>query len=92
MKRLLTASSHFPAQKRLQVDRLLSDMVQMNIHSSEGDLLHETKLRDHLAFLMNELDLAFDKPTAAEYAIYDELHSEAAAAMKRWHQLGAGTP
>jgi len=58
-------------------------LVQFQVHSSEGDLLHELKLRDHLAFLMNELDLAYQAPTAAEYATYDELRPQAAAASVR---------
>ena len=59
--------------------------VQMQSHSSEGLLLHEAKLRDHLAYLAAELGLAYAKPTAAEYAVFAELKSQAAqreAALK----------
>ena len=74
----MTARSRLPPDKRAQLDGVLGDLVQMKIHSTEGDVLHPTKLRDHLAFLMNELDLAYDKPTTAEYATYEELLAQAA--------------
>jgi len=79
----LAARNKLPAQKREQLDRVVDGLVQFQVHSSEGDLLHELKLRDHLAFLMNELDLAYQAPTAAEYATYDELRPQAAAASVR---------
>ncbi|MDQ6825305.1 MAG: hypothetical protein M3007_07570, partial [Candidatus Eremiobacteraeota bacterium] len=83
----MTARSRLPRDKRAQLDRALGDVVQMNIHSSEGDVLHETKLRDYLAFLMSELDLAYDKPTTAEYAAYEELRAEAALVPERLKNL-----
>ncbi len=67
--------------KQSQLDRVLANVVQMNIHSSEGDVLHETKLRDYIAFLANELDTPYEKPTVAEYTTYDELKAEADAAV-----------
>jgi len=79
----LAARLRLPADKRAQLDAALADMVQLNVHSSEGDLLHESKMRDHLAFLMNSLDLAYQAPTSAEYAIYDELRAGAAAEIAR---------
>jgi len=71
-----------PAQ-RAQADAILDDLVQFNIRSSEGDLLHESRLHEQLAFLMNSLDLAFQAPTKAEYAAYDELRGEADADLSR---------
>ena len=58
-------------------------MVQLNSHSSESDLLHESKMRDNLAFLAGSLDLAYQKPTPAEYAIYNELRAQAEAQIAR---------
>ena len=75
----MAARSQLPAAARARLDRALAEAVQMNIHSSEGDVLHEVKLRDHLAFLMNELDIAYDPPTTAERTTYDELRAEASA-------------
>ncbi|MDQ2818256.1 MAG: glycosyl hydrolase [Candidatus Eremiobacteraeota bacterium] len=87
----LAARGLLSGAKRAQIDGLLAQAVQMGILSSEGDLLHETKLRDYLAFLMNELDMAYDKPTAAENAIFEELQPQAASTAQRLRTLAAGT-
>ncbi|MDQ6930844.1 MAG: hypothetical protein M3126_09295, partial [Candidatus Eremiobacteraeota bacterium] len=86
---MLVARRGLSPAKRAQLDRDLGSAVQLDIHSSEGDLLHETRLRDHLAFLMNELDTAYDKPTAAEYQTYGELRDQAAALDDRWKTLSS---
>jgi hypothetical protein len=75
----LAERSRLSATQRAQADAILNDLVQFNIHSSEGDLLHESRLHEQLAFLMNSLDLAYQAPTKAEYAAYDELSGEASA-------------
>ncbi len=72
-----------PAGKRAKLDAALADLVQLNSHSSESDLLHESKMRDNLAFLLNSLDLAYQAPTPAEYATYEELRAQAAAQIAR---------
>jgi len=69
----LVARDRMPAAQRAQVDAILNDLVQFNIRSSEGDLLHESRLHEQLAFLMNSLDLAYQAPTKAEYAAFDDL-------------------
>ncbi len=79
----LAARNHESPAQRAQTDRVLADVVQMNIHSSEGDVKHEVRLRDYLAFLMNELDTAYQAPTAAEYATYDDLRAKAATAIEQ---------
>jgi photosystem II stability/assembly factor-like uncharacterized protein len=71
-----------PAQQA-QVDSVVNSVVQFKVQSTEGDLLHETLLRDHLALLMNELDLAYQAPTPAETAAYDDMRGEADAALNR---------
>jgi photosystem II stability/assembly factor-like uncharacterized protein len=78
-----------PPRKRSQVDRAITDLVMLDSHSSEGDVLHETKLRAHLGFLANELELAYEKPTAAEYATFDELEAQAVAGEARLQSLTA---
>jgi hypothetical protein len=45
----------------------------MEMRASEGALLHETKLRDHLAYLAADIDLSYDRPTAAHNAVFHEL-------------------
>ncbi|MGZ3506587.1 MAG: WD40/YVTN/BNR-like repeat-containing protein [Vulcanimicrobiaceae bacterium] len=61
----------------------IKNLVELDLHSSEGDLLHETKLRSHLAYLAADIDLAYDKPTPAQYAVFDELSAEAKAAEEK---------
>jgi photosystem II stability/assembly factor-like uncharacterized protein len=65
------------------LDAAIDSAVQLDIHSSEGTLLHEAKLRDRLAALAADVDMAYDRPTAAQYAVFDELQGLAAAAQAK---------
>jgi photosystem II stability/assembly factor-like uncharacterized protein len=75
----LAARARLSAAKRAQLDVAIDSLAQFDVHSSEGDILHETKLRDHLGFLAAQLELAYEKPTVAEYASYNDLQAEDAA-------------
>jgi hypothetical protein len=55
----------------------IDSVAQMAMKASEGSLLFETKLRDHLAYLAADVDLSYDKPTAAHYAVFHELDQQA---------------
>ncbi len=55
----------------------IGTLVQLDIHSSEGDVLHETKLRSHLAYLAAEVGLSYTAPTAAENDVADDLIAQA---------------
>lgn len=79
----MAARSRLSPAQQAQVDSIVNGIVQFKIASSEGDLLHETHLHDHLAFLMNSLDLAYQAPTPAEYQTFDELQAEADTAIKQ---------
>ena len=57
--------------------------MQLDIHSSEGELLHEAKLRSHLAYLASDVGLAYRKPTAAQYAVFRELQAQASAGIRQ---------
>lgn len=59
------------------LDDEIGDVVQLQILSSEGTLLHETKLRSHLAYLAAEVELAYVRPTAAQYAVFEMLDARA---------------
>ncbi len=83
----VAARTKVDGSKRAQIDSAIGHVVQFDIHSSEGSLLHRVYLHAHLAFLMNELDLAYQAPTPAEYATYDELRAEAATAIARLKAL-----
>jgi photosystem II stability/assembly factor-like uncharacterized protein len=72
------------AQKAIaDLDREIGDDVQLQIHSSEGSLLHETKLRSHLAYLAADIDLAYAKPTPAQYAVFEDLDQQAKSAEQK---------
>jgi photosystem II stability/assembly factor-like uncharacterized protein len=83
----LAQRPHLSSAKRAKVDAIVSRLVQFKIHSDEGDLLFGLGLRDYLAFLMNELDLAYQAPTPAEYATYANLGGQANASIAQLHSL-----
>jgi len=83
----LAAAPKLPSAKRARLEAAIAGLVQFDIHSSEGDLLHESHLRSHLAFLANELETAYEKPTAAEYAAYDEFKAQADAGIAQLQGL-----
>lgn len=62
------------------LDAAIGEVVQLKINSSEGGLLYETKLRDRLAYLAADVEMAYERPTAAQYAVFDELEAQANAA------------
>ena len=61
------------------LDAAIGGLVQLKIQSSEGSLLYETKLRSHLAYLGAEIELAYTRPTAAQYAVFHMLDAHASA-------------
>ncbi len=61
----------------------IDSVAQMAMKSSEGSLLFETKLRDHLAYLMADIDLSYARPTAAHYAVFRELDQQAKAGQQK---------
>ncbi len=61
------------------LDTTIRALVQLKIQSSEGSLLHETKLRSHLAYLAADIDLAYVRPTTAQYAVFEDLNHQATA-------------
>jgi photosystem II stability/assembly factor-like uncharacterized protein len=65
------------------LDQAIASDVQLDLHSSEGPLLHEAKLRSHLAYLAANIGLAYERPTAAEHQVFDELDHEAQTGEQR---------
>jgi photosystem II stability/assembly factor-like uncharacterized protein len=59
------------------LDQAINGYVQLDLHASEGPLLHETKLRSHLAYLAADIGLAYEMPTTAEHQVFDDLSHEA---------------
>ncbi|MBV8147709.1 MAG: glycosyl hydrolase [Candidatus Eremiobacteraeota bacterium] len=68
---------------RSSLDAQIGELVQLNNHSSEGTLLKESKLHDHLAYLNADIDLAWEKPTAAQHDVWKELSATTDAAVAR---------
>jgi photosystem II stability/assembly factor-like uncharacterized protein len=60
-----------------QLTLAIGNLVQLEIQGSEGDLLHDTKLRSHLAYLASDVGLAYEQPTAAQYEVFKELDAQA---------------
>jgi hypothetical protein len=65
------------------LDDSIGNLVQLNIHSSEGDLLHAVKLRSYLAYLASEVGAAYQRPSAAQYAVFKELDDEATSGEQK---------
>jgi photosystem II stability/assembly factor-like uncharacterized protein len=83
----MTASRKLPPSASANVNSEVADLIQLDIHSSEGDVLHETKIREQLGFLMNSLEGAYARPTAAEYSAYTDLKALASAGETRLQAL-----
>jgi photosystem II stability/assembly factor-like uncharacterized protein len=81
------ARSRMTERQQAQLDVIVNRMVQFKNDSSEADSVFGLGVRDYLAFLMNELDGAYQAPTMAEYAAYDELRSQADDAVTQLHRL-----
>lgn len=58
------------------LNRDIGEAAQMAMKASEGSLLHETKLRDHLAYLAADIDLSYNRPTESQQAVFRELHQQ----------------
>ena len=67
--------------------REIADLVLLDVHSSEADVMHPTKVREQLGFLLNSLEGAYDRPTAAEYAAVKDLEALATAGEARLRAL-----
>ncbi len=55
----------------------------MAMKASEGSLLHETKLRDHLAYLAADIDLSYNRPTSEQEAVFRELDQQVKEGTQR---------
>ena len=83
----LAKRGSIPAGKRAELDKAIAAVYEANYRSSEADIMNPSKLRDHLAFLMNSLDLAYQAPTAAERDAAKELEGQANDAIAQIKSL-----
>jgi len=83
----MSAGTKAPAAQRPQIDAAIASLVMLQMNSSEEGLLHESKVREQLGYLLGSLEGAFARPTAAEYAAYKEMDAEASAGEERLGSL-----
>jgi photosystem II stability/assembly factor-like uncharacterized protein len=79
----MAARPKLPEARRANVSKEIDGLVMLDVHSSEADVVKPTKLREQLGFLLNSLEGAYQKPTAAEYATYEDLKTEAQTGVQR---------
>ncbi len=65
------------------LDQAIGGYVQLDLHSSEGSVIHETELRDHLAYLGANIELAYEMPSAAEHQVFSDLDRQAQAGERQ---------
>jgi hypothetical protein len=71
------------------MDDEVASLVMLDVHSSEADVVKPTRIREQLAFLMNSLEGAYARPTAAEYAAAKNLEGLASDGETRLAQLAS---
>ncbi|HTU82785.1 MAG TPA: hypothetical protein VMF61_11685 [Candidatus Acidoferrales bacterium] len=85
----LTARDKMTAAKRTEIDDEVGQLIEFRVHSSEADTLYPTKIREQLGFLLNSLEGAYARPTAAEYAAFKDLDGLAVAGEQRLNALAS---
>jgi photosystem II stability/assembly factor-like uncharacterized protein len=78
-----TAADAQAAPMLATLNRDIDSFAAMAMKASEGSLLHETKLRDHLAYLAADIDLSYDRPTGAHYEVFKELDQQTKQARQK---------
>ncbi|MBV8066449.1 MAG: hypothetical protein JO113_00625, partial [Candidatus Eremiobacteraeota bacterium] len=79
----MSARDRAASAQRAQIDDEIASLTLTGVSSSEYDVVHPTKIREQLGFLMNSLEAAYAKPTAAEYAAAKDLEALASAGETR---------
>ena len=59
------------------LDQAIGAGVQLANHSTEADSMYEQKLHSRLAYLAGLVDMAYVRPTAAEYEVFHSLERQA---------------
>ena len=85
----MAASARLPADQRAKVDAEIANLVVLNGSSSEYSIVYPTKIREQLGFLLNSLENAYAKPTAAELSAYQDLKELAAQGETKLKSLTA---
>jgi photosystem II stability/assembly factor-like uncharacterized protein len=61
----------------------IDSLVQMKIRSSEGDTMQETKLHGLLAYMAADVEVAYARPSAAEYEVFRDLDQQTREAEQK---------
>lgn len=72
------------------LNQQIAAAVQMDIHSSEGDALHQVRLRGYLSYLSADVEWPYARPTAAEYHVFQYLDQQTSEAVQKLHLAIAG--
>ncbi|HUY84167.1 MAG TPA: hypothetical protein VMU86_06305, partial [Steroidobacteraceae bacterium] len=62
---------------RIELRRAIDAVVQRKVRSSEGDVMHEMRLRSFLAYLQADIGLDYRRPDVAQIAACDRLEAQA---------------
>ncbi|MDQ2867073.1 MAG: glycosyl hydrolase [Verrucomicrobiota bacterium] len=63
------------------------ELIQVNMKSSEGNLVFPNKLNERFDSFSHVIDGAFATPTQPQYALFKELSSELDAQLGKWAEL-----
>jgi photosystem II stability/assembly factor-like uncharacterized protein len=69
------------------LDAAINDLVELAVQSDEGTVLHPVRLRSQIAYLAADVDLAYARPSAAQYAVFKQLEAEANKGEQRIQSL-----
>jgi photosystem II stability/assembly factor-like uncharacterized protein len=82
--------SHAQASSALDaLNATIESVVQMKVRSSEGDTMQETKLHAHLAYLTADVEVAYARPTAAQYEVFHYLDQQTRYAEQKLEAVTA---
>ncbi len=88
LDRAIVAAAGARGQAATAANGEAAQLLAMDNNSSEADVMHGTRVREQLAFLLNSLENSYSKPTAAEYDAYHDLSALATAGEARLKGTG----
>jgi photosystem II stability/assembly factor-like uncharacterized protein len=72
---------------KTDLSKAIDELVNLVSHSSEGPLSTGTRTRDRLAYLQSDVDFSYDKPTTAQYAVFEQLRADAESGENQLRRL-----
>jgi len=86
LRKEVSSHSVSEAQAASALDALneaIDSVVQMKIRSSEGDTMQEARLHSYLAYLAADLEIAYARPTPAQYSVFRYLDQKTRAGEQK---------